>query len=128
MTVKERIILFIKHKNVSIRAFEMNCGLANATISNINDSISSNTLGKISNIYPELNKSWLLTGEGFMLKSDTPINNGDINSETLITQLRDEIEQLKKQLDAQQQTIDKLFEANNGLINLVMGTHESKKQ
>jgi len=125
MSVKERIILFTKHRNLSNRAFEMNCGLSNGFISSVNDSISKSALGKITNFYPEINPTWLLTGEGKMLKTESP-DIPEPNTD-LITQLKDEIEQLKKSNDEKQRMIQKLLDTQADLIHLITGTHKSDK-
>lgn len=41
MSVKDRIILFIKHLNLSQGAFERSCELSNGLVNNIKDSIST---------------------------------------------------------------------------------------
>lgn len=54
-------------------AFEKRCGLSNGLINNIKLSISEKTLQKISQKHPELNTTWLMMGEGQMLRnSDQP--------------------------------------------------------
>lgn len=67
-TVKERIKKFIGYKKISIRAFERTCGLSNGYINSIEQTIMPNKMKIISLHYPDLNTSWLLTGEGEMLK------------------------------------------------------------
>lgn len=71
-SVKERIKIFIEHKGMSIRAFERSCNLSNGYINSIEQTIMPNKMKTISLQYPELNTSWLLTGEGEMLKNNTP--------------------------------------------------------
>lgn len=69
MSVKERIILFIKQLHMGQSAFEKSCGLSNGLINNIKHSISDKTLQKIALKHPELNTTWLMMGEGQMLRS-----------------------------------------------------------
>lgn len=69
MTVKERIILFIEYLKLSQSSFERYCGLSNGLVNNIGSSITARTREKISVKYPELNMTWLLMGEGEMLKT-----------------------------------------------------------
>ena len=71
-TVKERLIAFIEHKGLSKNAFEVACGLSSRYVSNISVSISPNMIKKISLTFPDLNTTWLLTGDGSMLTSPTP--------------------------------------------------------
>ena len=67
-TVKERLILFIKSINIGQGAFEKAVGLSNGYINNITKGIGADKLQKIICKYPQLNQTWLLTGEGEMLK------------------------------------------------------------
>ena len=66
-TVKERLIEFIASKKIPIQRFEKTIGAANGYVKSIRKSISQEKIGRITNAFPELNKSWLLFGEGPML-------------------------------------------------------------
>ena len=78
MSVKERIILFIKHLQVGQSAFEKSCGLSNGLINNIKLSISDKTLQKIAQKHPELNTTWLMMGEGQMLRNTHLISDASV--------------------------------------------------
>lgn len=67
-TVKERLIIFIKHKNLSQAKFEKTIGVANGFVNNISRGIGGDKLQRILCEFPELNYTWLMTGEGDMLK------------------------------------------------------------
>lgn len=69
-TVKDRIITYIKYTGISQKKFEETVGISNGYVNNVKASPSSTVLQKIFGAYPELNKDWLLTGEGPMLTSD----------------------------------------------------------
>ena len=71
-TIKERLILFIRHLNIGQGKFETRCGLANGYVNNIRRSITPEKLQQIARRYPELNAGWLMTGEGEMLRSRSP--------------------------------------------------------
>lgn len=71
-TVKERLIYFIKSKNLNQKNFESLLGLSNGYVNNIRKSISSEVLQKICAEFPDLNRDWLIYGESPMLKSTTP--------------------------------------------------------
>lgn len=75
--VKQRLIAFISYLGLSKNAFEVACGLSKRYVSNISVSISPSVVEKISLKFPQLNKSWLLTGDGEMLKTTRTIS-GDI--------------------------------------------------
>ena len=66
-SVKERLKAFIEYKKISIRSFENRCGLSYGYVNNMRVSIQPAKLKSISLQFPDLNKSWLLTGEGEML-------------------------------------------------------------
>ena len=67
-SVKNRLLQFLEHKNISQKRFEEMCGLSNGYVNNIRKSIKLDTYKeKIEPIFPELNKKWLLLGEGEML-------------------------------------------------------------
>jgi hypothetical protein len=69
--MKERLIEFLAYLGIGQTKFEEFVGLSRGLINNIKGGISSNTINKISEKYPELNTDWLLTGEGEMLKGNT---------------------------------------------------------
>lgn len=70
MDLKERINLFLEHKKINRSAFEKASGLSNGYTRNIKESIGGTKLEGILNAFPELNRVWLLTGEGEMLVDD----------------------------------------------------------
>lgn len=77
LSVKERLILFIKEKGLSQGKFEKTVGLSNGFVNNISKGIGAEKLQKILCVFPDLNQTWLLTGEGDMLntKESHLINN-----------------------------------------------------
>lgn len=70
--VKERLIWFIKYKGISQRKFAEMCGLSSGFVNNIVNSIQPKTLSTISKQFPDLNTTWLLTGDGNMIKGQEP--------------------------------------------------------
>lgn len=69
-TIKERLLDFLGYLNIGQRKFEMNVGLSNGYVNSLKKSPSADKLQMILSAYPELNRDWLLTGEGEMLVSD----------------------------------------------------------
>lgn len=67
-TVKERLIEYLKYKCISKTEFGERIGVSNAYVTSIRKSIQPDKLQAIALNYPDLNTSWLLTGEGEMLK------------------------------------------------------------
>jgi phage repressor protein C with HTH and peptisase S24 domain len=66
--MRERLMEFIKEKDISNRKFLLKCGLSGTYINTLTGNPSGDTIKKIEAAYPELNTDWLLTGEGEMLK------------------------------------------------------------
>lgn len=84
--VKERLDYFISQVSVSVSSFEKKCGLSNGYVKNFRGNFGSAKLDGILNAFPNLNKDWLLYGEGEMLKSGASYtfnqnnNHGNINN------------------------------------------------
>ena len=70
MNAKDRLLEFLKHLNIGQNKFEAIVGISNGYINNNKGSIGSVIITKIATKYPELNITWLQTGEGAMLKED----------------------------------------------------------
>ena len=68
MTTKERLLEFLAYKKIGQTKFEEFCGLSRGLINNMKGSLSTASVNKIANTYPELNTEWLLQGKGLMLK------------------------------------------------------------
>lgn len=68
MTVKERLIEFLKHKGLSQAKFAKIIGVSSGFVNAIRVSIQPDKIHSIASNFPELNTEWLLTGEGSMLK------------------------------------------------------------
>lgn len=83
-SVRERLILFAKTNGLSQRAFERKAGLSNGYINNISKGIGAEKLQKILATFPQLNESWLMSGEGEMLNDTTTAMQPDKNGIPLI--------------------------------------------
>lgn len=77
MTPKERLVKYLKYKGIGQNAFEKLCGISNGYISALKYQPSDRLLAKILLHTPDLNRVWLLTGEGDMLNEEKP----EINQE-----------------------------------------------
>ena len=77
-TVKQRLVRFAEFRNLSISKFESLCGLGNGYVGKLKSEPGSKKLDDILRTFPELNRDWLLYGEGEMLKPSTNTNSGDI--------------------------------------------------
>ena len=77
--VRTRLEEYISYKGLSIRRFEIIIGAANGYVSNIKLSITPAKQKKIQSAFPDLNMSWVLTGEGCMLRDDSVVKNTSYN-------------------------------------------------
>lgn len=75
ISIKQRLITFIKSRGLSIRKFESTVGLSNGYINQLRHAPSNDKLSMILDKFPEINKVWLMTGEGEMLKPSVVQNN-----------------------------------------------------
>jgi hypothetical protein len=67
MTVIDRIKQIIEYKNISVRQFCIDVGIANGFLDKVKD-VGSEKLLKILYKYSDISPEWLLTGNGKMLK------------------------------------------------------------
>lgn len=70
--IKDRLTEFLKYKGIGQIKFAEAAGLSRGFVNVLGDGISSKSLNKISQAFPELNTQWLTNGEGDMLISDSP--------------------------------------------------------
>lgn len=86
-SVKQRLLAFMKYKKLSQSRFEKMVGLSNGYINSLRHSPSADKLSIILKTFPEVNRTWLLTGEGSMLsqpatsspRSPVPVYDIDVS-------------------------------------------------
>ena len=121
-TVKERLVKFLKYKGLSQKKFEETVGLANGYVNNIRRSVTSEKLQQIVRCFPDLNKAWLLTGEGEMIRQEnensTTINDqhtsvagnsNQVNATSTLDKALDEIAAQRRLVEKAQEQIDRLI-------------------
>lgn len=74
MNIRDRLTAFIESKKISKREFARLVGFSNGYLNKITDNISQAKVENILHTFPELNREWLLYGEGEMLKSPDASN------------------------------------------------------
>lgn len=129
-TVKQRLIEYLKYKGIGQNRFEKKAGLAIGYISKLRIEPSPTKLRSIINAAPDLNKDWLLTGDGEMLLpkegnvatvegDGTAVAGNSIHVEIpdIISKALDEIaaqrmltEKSQSQVDKSQEQLDKAYE------------------
>jgi phage repressor protein C with HTH and peptisase S24 domain len=73
MSVKDRLLDFVAYTGLSRRKFQERINVSNSYIQNISEGIGADVMNRISIQFPDLNTSWLLTGEGEMIKSSCDV-------------------------------------------------------
>lgn len=93
MSIKERVKKFIEHKNLAVSRFEEICGLSNGYIASMRRGFGQGKLSNVLRAFPDLNREWLLYGEGEMINDASTITSsvqeiiGDINIPTEVVEV-----------------------------------------
>ncbi len=127
--LKSRLVEFISAKGMSIRRFELECGLPNAYVSNLRNNITARRLDTITAKFPDLNLQWLMTGEGVMSRTEPEDHAGeadaglekrlgDMNLQ-MIRMLREFVEREKRIAESYRESIDRLQEQNARLTGII---------
>lgn len=80
----DRFIEYMKIKGLNDNKVTLECGLSQGLLGQARtgkSDLGAKTIDKILNKYQDLNKVWLLTGEGEMLKSPVQEVRGDNNTQ-----------------------------------------------
>ncbi len=134
-TVKERLIEYLKCKGISKTEFGERIGVSNAYVTSIRKSIQPDKLQAIALNYPDLNTSWLLTGEGEMLKATQSV--GDITNSNVsgvnvngkeIHINPDAYQTLLKIVESNQKTTEKFQEQIDRLISVIEKKYDSENR
>jgi hypothetical protein len=80
--MKERLLEFLAYLSIGQNKFEENAGLSIGYINKLKGDMKLNTINKIIDTHPELNKEWLIAGEGEMLKPKQQI--GDVSNSAVV--------------------------------------------
>lgn len=129
MTTKERTLRFITYKGLSVKKFEEMCGLSNGYLNSMKSGYGNSKLLQVLRAFPELNRDWLVYGEGEMLveTATLPRSTGvredvPITDEALVAELRSQIEKLEAKVD----NLNRELGEKSALINILrQGSLES---
>jgi hypothetical protein len=132
--MKEIIIKLLDYSELNIKQFSEKLGMKRAQaiydiVSGKTKRISEKLANQIISEFPEISRSWLLTGEGEMLKnaSATAENHsisiaGEEIKENKINVNTDEtIAMLVAEVAAQRKLTEKVLEQNSDLIAIIAG-------
>lgn len=137
VSIKERLAEFLSYKKIGQDKFGKIVGVSRGWANNVGDSIRKTTLDKIKEVFPELNTTWLITGEGEMLKDKTleGVNNVNLksNEEALNiinfkneAEMNEEFKLMRKSLKLAYEKIDQLEQENESLRR-ELEAHAQKK-
>ena len=74
MPIKDRIIEFCKRKGLSVRQFEIQCNMSNGYVSSMRKGFGAEKLENVLKAFPDLNRDWLVYGEGEMLRKSHDVS------------------------------------------------------
>lgn len=69
-TVKERLLEFLKTEGISGSEFTRKMGLSPAYLASMRKSMPEEKVEKLTQLYPQLSRDWLLYGEGEMYREE----------------------------------------------------------
>ncbi|MDR1897266.1 MAG: helix-turn-helix domain containing protein [Prevotellaceae bacterium] len=111
MSVKERLLEYIKYKKISNSAFCRAINVSNAFISSMRKSIQPDKIEGIALKFPDISIEWLLTGKGEMLKKDQPLKeDGTAFTQQIFELLKNQLEEKDRQIAEKDKQIIALTE------------------
>lgn len=102
-TVKQRLVQFIRFMHLTQKAFEERCGMSNGYVANIRRGIGNEYLQSIAQQFPQLNRDWLVYGEGEMLRPSAQVVQNNVLGNN-------------NYIDRKQQNFPTLFEAKTAEV------------
>ncbi len=81
-TIKSRTQKFIRYKGITMKDFELACNLSTGYVTSMRKGYGSEKLNNVLKAFPELNRDWLLYGEGEMLNTSSVPSFAKLSSET----------------------------------------------
>ena len=126
----DRLDQYLEYKGITDYRLTIDAGLSQGTIGKSrepNRDISNKTVEKIMEVCSDLNKAWLLSGEGEMLKTTSAVAEnhsisiaGEEIKENRINVNTDEtIDRLILEIAAQRRVTEKVLEQNSELIAII---------
>jgi hypothetical protein len=108
-SVKQRLMQFIQTIKSTPAAFEKSVGLSNGYLAKLINCPSPIKMAAILDKYPNLNRVWLMTGEGEMLNDTQAATATPTDTDRLLAMLEEDHRLLREQLGRKDETIDRLL-------------------
>lgn len=141
-SVKQRLMKFMSYREISASRFERMCGLSNGYFNKLRNAPGLDKIDKMLRVFPELNREWVLTGEGSMLNEGyttfepvglatpmSPIAMTETEKEVVLLQAK--LEEKEKMIKILEQQLAELNTINKGLMttltNVVTSSVANKK-
>lgn len=115
MTIKDRILEYLKYKKLPVKQFEERSGLSNGYVSSMRKGIGLEKLENVLNAFPDLDRDWLIYGEGQMIKNleeSSNLEDTNLNSNAMS---ENHLQKLFEMLESQQRVIASMAESNKQL-------------
>ena len=125
--IVSRLKEYIDSKGISISAFEKSIGMSNASFGRslkTNGAIGTDKLEKILNEYPDINLSWLMTGQGEMLV-ELPNEEKDQGDSQNIMSIGEQAEGVNSISQRIEILVQYFAEGNNSKFASLIGTSEA---
>lgn len=126
-TVKERLIIYLKYKKIGQNKFEAMAGISNGYISNLKSTPGIDKLTKILVAAPDLNKTWLLAGDGEMLNKteNAVISKTETTTDYEDAEIVDSFPILPEEVAVESNTnIEEYIEENSSELEQVNPSHK----
>ena len=121
--MKERLLMLIKELGISGRQFSKMVGKSEGWLNSVTKSIGSDILTNILDTYPNVNMTWVLSGQGEMFLEDSSVvkedqGNYQINKDykSICEDLRNDNKDLREENKKLRDTLLELMYKNEKLM------------
>lgn len=135
--MKEVIIKLLDYSKLNVKQFSEKLGMQRAQaiydiVSGKTKRISEKLANQIISEFPEINKVWLLTGEGEMLKDSSIVSSdhsvsiagNDIKENKINVNADETIAMLVAEVAAQRRVTEKVLEQNSELLAMIAANNK----
>ena len=135
--MKEVIIKLLDYSKLNVKQFSEKLGMQRAQaiydiVSGKTKRISEKLANQIISEFPEINKIWLLTGEGEMLKDSSAVSSdhsvsiagNDIKENKINVNADETIAMLVAEVAAQRRVTEKVLEQNSELLAMIAANNK----